>query len=77
MAKATLGQTVTYVGANGKKKVGLVIGTADTIEEGTSVPSLEEDQVHLLVFSPTGNAYMRTNVAPQSDEKVTEVYLAS
>lgn len=46
-----LGQSVEYVGTKGKTKLALVVGTPETVEEGTHLPTLGEGQLHLAVFT--------------------------
>ena len=70
-----LGQNVTYISAKGQKKAALVIGTPDTIEEGTSVPQPEEFELNLLVISPTGSVYAKAKVPPVSETQETQAYI--
>ncbi len=48
--KITLGQPVTYIGSKGLPKLALVVGTPETVEPGHSLPTLEEGQLHLVVW---------------------------
>lgn len=57
-----LGQTVRYVSTRGLSKLALVTATPETVTEGTSVPSLTEGQVHLMVIGITTHASPRLNV---------------
>lgn len=57
-----LGDTVNYISSTGDRKAAFVVGTPDSIREGTQVPALEAGQLHLLVFSPVGSAYGRFSV---------------
>lgn len=57
-----LGTPVQYIASNGKPKLAFVLGTPETISEGTEIPTLSEGQLHLTVFSPNGNIYPRHNV---------------
>lgn len=65
------GTHVIYFSSNGKQKVALVIGDQDTIEVNEvggpndgAVPALngDNDERHLVVFSPTGSVYVKHNV---------------
>jgi hypothetical protein len=71
MSSVVLGQTVVY-NANGKQKVGLVVGTHESVNPDTSVEQPLPDHAHLVVFSPTGSVYFRQNV-PVFDGDVPEV----
>lgn len=58
-----LGQSVEYVGTKGKSKLALVVGTPENVEEGTSLPTLSEGQLHLAVFTwAVGTFVPRLNV---------------
>jgi hypothetical protein len=57
-----LGKRVIYTSTDGYQKAAKIIGTAESIQEGTGVPVPGEGEAHLLVFSPTGKTYTRTNV---------------
>ena len=70
-----LGQNVTYISAKGQKKAALVIGTHESIEEGTSVPQPEEFALNLLIFSPTGSVYAKANVPPISEAQELQAYV--
>lgn len=55
-----IGQIVKYVSTTGKTKIGMVTATPDTITEGTGLAenyplNAEQEQVHLLVISPSGS----------------------
>ncbi len=49
--KVTIGQAVQYISTKGKVKAALVVGTPDTVEEGTHLPALLPGQLHLAVFT--------------------------
>lgn len=76
MPNATLLQPVVYIGTKGHKKAALVIGTPESIDEGTQVPVPSEGYLHLLVFSPTGNAYPKFNVPSEEVAKTIPDYHA-
>lgn len=61
-----VGTPVIYVGTKGKQKLALVVGTPETIEEGTSLPTLNEGQVHLAVWGFNGGFRPRLNVPFES-----------
>jgi hypothetical protein len=61
--KVTLGTAVEYVGTKGKIKLGLVVGTPETVEEGTALPALLPGQLHIAVFTwSVGTFVPRLNV---------------
>ncbi len=64
-----LGRRVQYVDSNGFKKLGLINGTADTIQGGdANVPAItDEDRAHIKVLSPSGKDYQRHNIVRSSD----------
>lgn len=65
MATVKIGTTVEYVSTEGATKVGLVVATADTLKEGTSLSEaypLSDEQVNLVVFSASGSHYPRYQV---------------
>lgn len=58
-----LGDHVTYISGKGKQKLALVLGTPETIEEGSSLGfTLKEGQATLLVFSPSGRQEYKKHV---------------
>lgn len=62
-----LGDKVQYADSQGKAKLAMVLGTQDSVgtdpeDEDASVPAVQDGAAHLLVFSPTGNTYVRHNV---------------
>lgn len=69
-----LGASVQYVSTKGKVKLAIVVGTPDTVEEGTSLPVLLPGQLHLAVFTWRAGTFLpRLQVpfeglgAPQED----------
>lgn len=70
----TLGQAVTYIGSNGKQKVAFVLGTRDSITEGTDVPRPAANQANLMVFSPSGRVYLRNQTPVATDDEQTNVF---
>lgn len=59
----TLGQAVTYVGTKGLPKAAFVVGTQETVEEGHSLPTLNEGQLHIVVWEfSKGHFTPRTSV---------------
>ncbi len=62
-----LGKLVQYTSKDGFTKAGIVVGTRKSVTEGTNVARPEKNQAHILVLSPTGKQYTRTNV-PLGDE---------
>lgn len=54
-----------YNSTDGKQKSAMVIGTPETVVEGTSIPVLAEGQVHILVFSLKGKVSPRYNVVAE------------
>ena len=70
-----LGQAVTYLSSKGHKKLGLVLSTPDTVTPDTGLPALTEGQAHLVVLSPTGNAYMRYNVPSKASVEGMQDFL--
>jgi hypothetical protein len=57
-----LGSDVTYTDTQGQQKYAKIVGTKDSISEGTGLPTLSDDQFHIVVFSPAGSIYFRHNV---------------
>lgn len=74
MSNVKLGQAVTYFSAKGQQKAAIVIGTHESITEGTSVPQPDEFNLNLLVFSPNGNVYPKANVPPVSEAQKESAY---
>jgi len=63
LPKVTLGQPVQYVGTKGLAKAAFVVGTPDTVEEGHSLPTLSEGQLHIVVWEfSKGHFTPRLNV---------------
>lgn len=65
MATATkikLGQAVTYIDSKGHEKAAIVIGTPESVVEGTSLSPLEDGQLNLFVIAPHRGPYNRLNV---------------
>lgn len=60
----TLGQIVTYTDTKGHLKPALVLGTIDTVVDGTDLPVPTEDEAHLTVFG-YGKCYTKLNVPSQ------------
>lgn len=59
----TIGTFVTYISGKGKQKPALVLGTPDTIEEGTNLGfTLHPGQLTLKVFSPSGGVEDKKHV---------------
>ena len=58
----TLCDFVQYTDSKGHAKAALVTGTPETIGASDVIPALEPGELHLMVFSPTGNHYARHNV---------------
>lgn len=63
----TLGQDVTYVDTKGHIKVAKVIGTSDTIAQGSSLAVPAFNEAHLFVFGLNGS-YVRTSVPSEQNE---------
>lgn len=57
----TLGQIVTYTDTKGHPKPAMVLGTIDTIVDGTDLPVPYENEAHLSVFG-YGKCYTKLNV---------------
>ena len=57
-----LGTPVEYRDSNGRRKAALIVGTAESIDEGSSIEVPDEGHAHLAVFSPTGSRYMSLNI---------------
>lgn len=53
-----LGQAVQYISTKGKVKLALVVGTPETVEEGTSLPVLLPGQLHLAVFTWSAGTFL-------------------
>lgn len=62
MAKNLLARWAVYTSTDGFEKAAKIVGTPQSVKPGTDVPVPDEGRVHLLVFSPTGKTYTRTNV---------------
>lgn len=45
-----LGDTVVYVGGKGNSKTAIVVNTVDSINSGTSLPELNDGQLHLVAW---------------------------
>ncbi len=59
-----LGQRGTYTGRDGFQRAALVIGTHESVQDGTGVTRPAEGNVNVLVYRPKdGSTYTRTNVA--------------
>lgn len=56
--QVTLGQPVVYISTKGKQKAAFVVGTPETVEEGTSLPVLLPGQLHLAVFTWGAGTYL-------------------
>ena len=56
--KVALGQSVQYISSKGKVKLALVVGTPETVEEGTSLPALLPGQLHLAVFTWSAGTFL-------------------
>lgn len=63
----TLGQDVTYVDTKGHIKVAKIIGTSDTIAQGSSLAVPAFNEAHLFVFGLNGS-YVRTSVPSEQNE---------
>lgn len=61
----TIGQIVTYTDTKGHPKPALVLGTIDTIVDGTDLPVPTENEAHLTVFG-FGKCYTKLNVPSQA-----------
>lgn len=58
-----IGTFVTYISGKGKQKAALVLGTPETIEEGTNLGfTLHPGQLTLKVFSPSGGVEDKKHV---------------
>lgn len=57
-----LGKGVAYTDGNGFVKAAIIIGTRDSIQDGTDVQRPGKGHAHLEVTSPAGKKYVRTNV---------------
>ncbi len=58
-----LARRATYRDASGFQKAAIVIGTHDSVSEGTDVTRPEEGNANLLIFKAgNGETYVRTNV---------------
>lgn len=62
MAKLKNGKTVEYRDGQGFVKVGLVVGTRDSVSKDGTATRPEKNAANIQVFSPTGKTYFRTNV---------------
>ncbi len=60
--KNLLGKAVIYTDGNGYQKAALVIGTPDSVQDGTEIERPGDGSVLLKVFSPSGQDYIRNNV---------------
>ncbi len=56
MAQVKLGRRGVYTDGNGYQKAAIVIGTYDSIQDGTDVQRPAEGNVNVRVLSPTGDA---------------------
>lgn len=63
MAKNLLGKSVVYTDSQGLEKAALIVGTPESITEGTEIPVPPLGTVHLKVEPPTGKPYIRHNIA--------------
>lgn len=66
-AAPALGSSVTYKDSKGHTKLALVTGNADTVSDGTELPALEGQELHLFVISPSGSHYGRVRVKHESE----------
>lgn len=59
-----LNKPVTYTDGNGFQKAAVIVGTRDSVKEGTDVARPEKGHAHLRVLSPAGKNrdYDRQNV---------------
>lgn len=70
-----INQFGTYVNAKGLQKSAVVIGTTDTLVEGTSIPALADaNHAHILVFSLSGKVAPRYNVVVEGNAKAGFVF---
>lgn len=65
--KGNLGDPVTYISSKGKSKLAFVIGTPDSIDDGGSIPALDDGYRHLLIISPSGRFQTRHSVPNKAD----------
>lgn len=57
-----LGHNAIYVDSKGHRKVALIIGTAESIVEGSALPTIPDDHFNIIVTSPSGRQYLKASV---------------
>jgi len=57
-----VGDMVVYISAKGYERPALVIGTPETVQEGHSLPPLEDGALNLLTFTGRGRTSVKFNV---------------
>lgn len=65
-----LAQDVRYIDTKGHTKVAKVVGTPDSVVEGTDLPTLNEGHYTVIIFSPSGRVYGKHSVPDSDDEAV-------
>lgn len=55
-------RAVTYRDGAGFEKAAFIIGTRESVKEGTNVPRPAEGHAHLYIVPATGKPYVRQNV---------------
>lgn len=58
----SLAQTARYVDTKGHEKVALVVGTPESVAEGTDLQTLNPGHYIVTVFSPSGRTYTKHSV---------------
>lgn len=61
--KIKLGARVEYRDSAGFTKLGLITGTADSIQPNGNVPALGSGEAHLVIHSASGKTYYRSGVS--------------
>jgi hypothetical protein len=69
-----LGSQVTYTDTKGNDKLAFIIGTSESVTEGTSLPVPNEGQFHISVWSPSGRIYPKASVPLASTVKDNDGY---
>lgn len=61
-ATLTLGQTAQFIDSKGHVRVALVIGTSESVQAGTSVPTLNPGFYNLMTFTAFGRPSVKLNI---------------
>lgn len=61
-AKLALGHNAIYVDSKGHQKVALIIGTSQSIAEGTNLDTIPEGHFNIIVTSASGRQYAKKAV---------------